>query len=230
VLAALADAAVVVEEVLVARTASLADVVARAADQRVPVRHVAADKVGRMSGRPRDDQGVVAVVRRPIAPALTSWSPGAAASALVLDGVTNPANVGMILRSAVAFGVGAVALPRVGAPELGPLVVKASAGVALSAPVYRCETAADGVRWLRAAGFRVLGLRADAAASLWQVPLEGRVAFVLGSETEGLSPAVAAELDEAVSIPMSGGVESLNVAVAAAVVCYELARRRQAHT
>lgn len=228
VLEALRDPVVVVDEVLLARRGGgggsgggpLAEVAALAESQGVPFRWVAPEKVGRVSGDPRNDQGVVAYVIMASVPALAAdllpVSP-----VLVLDGITNPGNVGMILRSAVAFGVGGVVLPRAGVPDVGPLVVKASSGVALHAPVFSCATAAEGVSVLREGGFRVLGLAAGAAASLWSVGLPERVAFVLGNETSGLS----VDVDQLVSIPMAGGVESLNVAVAAGVLCAELARR-----
>jgi 23S rRNA (guanosine2251-2'-O)-methyltransferase len=234
VLEALRDPAVVVEEVLLSRRLAMPDVVAAAADRGVAVRRVAPEKVGRVSGNARHDQGVVALVGmsgfaelRDSLAALALAPSGPSGPVLVLDGVTNPGNVGMILRTAVAFGVGGVVLPRAGSPDVGPLVVKASAGVALHAPVLRCDTAAEGVALLRAAGFRVLGLAAGAASSIWSMSMDRdqpeRIAVVLGNETSGLS----VEVDELVSIPMTGGVDSLNVAVAAGVLCAELARRRQ---
>lgn len=222
VLEALRDPSIEVDEVLLSRRGAglMADVVALAEAQGVVVRRVAPEKVGRVSGDPRNDQGVVAYVMVSGPPLLVAGLPPS--PVLLLDGITNPSNVGMILRSAVAFGVGGVVLPRVGVPDIGPLVVKASSGVALHAPVFACETAGEGVRLLREGGFRVLGLAAGQAASLWSVELPSSVAFVLGSETRGLS----VDVDELVSIPMAGGVESLNVAVAAGVLCAELARRR----
>jgi 23S rRNA (guanosine2251-2'-O)-methyltransferase len=220
VLEALADEAVVVEEVLLSRRLAMDDVVSAAGRRGVPLRRVAPEKVGRVSGSPRHDQGVVASVL--VASVLELAESMPSSPVLVLDGVTNPSNVGMIVRTAVAFGVGAVVLPRAGSPDVGPLVVKASAGVALHAPLRRCDTAADAVRLLRAAGFRVLGLEAGAQTSLWSVELPDKVAFVLGNETHGLS----VDVDETVTIPLAGGVESLNVAVAAGVLCAELARRR----
>lgn len=199
------------------------DVVSLASDRAVPVRRVAPEKVGRVSGDPRNDQGVVAYVARAAVGELSD-GPLPRSPVVVLDGITNPGNVGMILRSAVAFGVGAVVVPRAGSPGIGPLVVKASAGVALRAPVRACSTAADAVAVLRAGGFRVYGLAAGAgtASSLWSVSVAERSAWVLGSETHGLS----VDVDELVSIPMAGGVESLNVAVAAGVLFADLARRR----
>jgi 23S rRNA (guanosine2251-2'-O)-methyltransferase len=102
--------------------------------------------------------------------------------------------------------------------------------VAFHAPVLRASTAEQACRSLRAAGFAVLGLSGSApgAASLFRDPPPARVAYVLGNETSGISPPVAAALTGWVGIPMAGGIESLNVASAAAVVCFECARRRGA--
>ncbi|MGH3533435.1 MAG: TrmH family RNA methyltransferase, partial [Pseudonocardiaceae bacterium] len=151
------------------------------------------------------------------------------AAVLVLDAITNPANVGMILRTATAAGIDGVVLPRRGVPAIDPLVIKASAGVAFHAPVLRSATAELACTTLRAAGFGVLGLAGSApdAESLFGDPPPPQVAYVLGNETTGISAAVAAQLTGWVGIPMAGNVESLNVASAAAVVCFEWARRRQ---
>ena len=213
---ALADSAVAVSQVLVARSArGVEDIVASARSRGAEVRLVSADKVTRMSGNGRHDQGVVAVVEAPAA------SGALGPRVVLLDGVTNPSNVGMIVRAAAAFGF-EVLVPEAGSPDVGPLMVKASAGVALSVPVRRCATAAEGVAALRAAGFRVVGLAAGAAASIESVRVDGPVALVLGNETAGLS----VEVDELVSIPMAAGVESLNVAVAAGIACFALSRAR----
>jgi 23S rRNA (guanosine2251-2'-O)-methyltransferase len=222
VLEALADERVPVDEVLVSRKLKADDVVAAAKARGVPLRFVTPDKVTRVSGNGRHDQGLVALVRPAPVPTLSDSLP--AGAVLVLDGVTNPQNVGMIVRSAAAFGL-TVVLPDAGSPGVGPLVVKASAGIALFAPIRRCATAAEAVRLLRQGGFRLLGLAAEAPLTLWDAPLtaDEPVAFVLGSETAGVS----VEVDEWVAIPIGGGVESLNVSVAAGIVCAEVARRRR---
>jgi len=175
----------------------------------------------RVSGNGRHDQGVVADVVAPGLRELDDEIPGGRLALLVLDGVTNPANVGMIIRTVTGAGLDGVVLPRAGSPDVGPLVVKASAGVAFRARVYRSTTAAAAVDRLRGAGVEVVGLQGGSAESLFDAELPERVAFVLGNETEGVSVAV----DRWVSIPMSNGVESLNVAVAAGLVAYEVSRR-----
>jgi 23S rRNA (guanosine2251-2'-O)-methyltransferase len=143
----------------------------------------------------------------------------------VLDGITNPANVGMIVRTATAAGLDGVVLPTVGSPAVDPLVVKASAGVAFRAPILRCRTALDAVEALRGKGYRIYGLAGGAARSLYREDFPPVPVFVLGNETQGVSAAVGTRIDRWLSIPMAAGVESLNVASAAAVVCFEAARR-----
>ncbi|HET9442920.1 MAG TPA: RNA methyltransferase [Acidimicrobiales bacterium] len=229
VLEALGNPRLRIDKVLLAdgaRGPQVDELVAAARDRQVPVRRVPARQVSRISGNGRQDQGVVADV---LAPGLRRLDDEVAASldgpVLVLDGITNPQNVGMILRTAVAGGVAGVVVPRVGVAGLGPLVVKASAGVAFEAPVLRADDAAGAVARLRSAGFEVLGLSAARGRSLWDPrPFAERTAFVLGSESGGVTVAV----DDRVSIPMAGEVESLNVAVAAGILCFELLRRRVA--
>jgi 23S rRNA (guanosine2251-2'-O)-methyltransferase len=219
VLEALLDPAVQVDKVLLARTArgDSVDEIVAAAKQR----GVTPEKVTRVSGNGRHDQGVVADVEAPGLRELDDEVPGGKLALLVLDGVTNPSNVGMIVRTATGAGLDGVVLPRAGSPDVGPLVVKASAGVAFRARIYRSPTAAAAVDRLRAAGVAIVGLRAG-GDSLLGADLGERVAFVLGNETEGVS----VDCDRWLSIPMANDVESLNVAVAAGIVSYELARRR----
>lgn len=233
VLEALDDLGLRVDKVIVAdglHGEPVRAILAAARDRGVPVQRASAHRVKVLAGNGRHDQGVLADVvaprMAPVAEFLHALGPDRAAAVLVLDRLTNPANVGMILRSATAAGLDGVLLPRRGAPAIDPLVVKASAGVAFRAPVLRATTAEQGCAELRAAGFGVYGLDAG-GASLLDAALPGRVALVLGNETDGLSDAVRPELDGVLAIPMHGGVESLNVASAAAVAAFELARRRR---
>ncbi|HUF32246.1 MAG TPA: RNA methyltransferase [Acidimicrobiales bacterium] len=233
VLEALDDDRVAVRRVLVARTArgdSVDDILAAAARRGLKVTRVAPEKVTRISGNGRHDQGVVAEVAAPALEDLEAWlarlGPGAPASVVLLDGVTNPANVGMIVRTVTAAGLHGLVLPQAGSPEVGPLVIKASAGVAFDAAIQRCPTALAGVEALAAAGFAVYGLRGDDATTIYDTELADRAVFVLGNETVGVSPVVAERVGTWLSLPLHNGVESLNVASAAAVVAYELVRRR----
>lgn len=196
----------------------------------VPVQRASAHRVKVLAGNGRHDQGVLADVVAPRMAPVDQWldglAPDAPAAVLVLDRLTNPANVGMVLRTATAAGVDGVLLARRGLPSIDPLVVKASAGVAFRAPVLRSGTVEEGCAALRGAGFAVYGLDAG-GASLLDAELPARVALVLGNETDGLSGSVRELLDGELSIPMRAGVESLGVASAGAVAAYELARRRR---
>ena len=222
-----------IDKVLLAHNAQggvVADIERAARARGVPLHRVAPREVTRLSRNERQDQGAVADVRvarmAAVEDALDTVPPGAAAAALLLDGITTPGNVGLILRVATAAGLDGVVLPRAGCPEVGPLVIKASAGVALRAPIWRAANAAEGAAALAAAGFELCGLAADGPDDLFTMKLPHRVAFVLGNESAGVSPAVAETVTRWVRIPMARGVESLNVAMAAAVVAFEIARRR----
>lgn len=232
VLEALADRTLDVDKVILADTVRGAGAaeIQRAADASgVPVQRASAHRVKVLAGNGKQDQGVLADVlaprMRPLSAALSSSRPPA--RVLVLDGITTPANVGMILRTATAAGLGGIVIPRRGVAALDPLVVKASAGVAFRAPVLRCGSAAEAAGMLADAGYGLyaLGASTSASASLFDTPLPERAAFVLGGETAGVSAEIRAQVTGWLSIPMPGEVESLNVSAAAAVLCFDLVRR-----
>ena len=231
----LLDADLVVDKVVIAegaRGTGIREIQQAARRRGVPVQSASAERVKKLAGNGRQDQGVfadvVATRMRPLDVVLEGSSEAALRTVLVLDGVTTPANVGMILRSATAAGIDGVVVPRRGVASLDPLVVKASAGVAFRAPILKSATAAGAVAALKDKGFHVVGLDAEGQDDLFSAHLPEPVAFVLGSETAGLGSDVARLVDTWVSIPMAGGVESLNVSAAAAVVCFELVRRSRA--
>ena len=232
VLEALVDERAKVDRVLVARNAqgeAIDRIVDAAARRGLRVERTDPHRITRLSGNGRHDQGVVVQVSAPGLEELDEWLAARADASLcviVLDGLTNPANVGMIIRTAVAAGLDGIVLPRAGSPDVGPLVVKASAGVALFAPVLRAETSREATGRLRNAGVSLVGLSSSAPTSIWDAGIDARTAFVLGNETLGVSPAVADIVSSWASVPLRGGVESLNVAAAATVVAFEVARRR----
>src|SRR5690606_20330080 len=121
---------------------------------------------------------------------------------LLLDGITTPANVGMIIRTATAAGMDGIVVPTRGVAELGPLVVKASAGIVFRAPLLRCRTAVGGVIVLRQAKLRVYGLVSDARTGLYAADFADRSVFCLGSESTGRCPEVRDHIQVPLSIPM----------------------------
>jgi 23S rRNA (guanosine2251-2'-O)-methyltransferase len=148
---------------------------------------------------------------------------------LVLDGVTDPHNVGACLRSADAAGVHAVIAPRDRACGLTPVVRKVASGAAETVPFIRVTNLARTLKSLRDAGVWVVGTALEeAGASLYQTHLTGPLALVLGAEGKGLRRLTRDNCDELVYIPMVGTVQSLNVSVATGVCLFEAVRQRVA--
>ncbi|HWC83507.1 MAG TPA: RNA methyltransferase [Pseudonocardiaceae bacterium] len=231
VLEVLADTNLAVDKVILADTArgpAAQEILHAARNRGVEVRRASAHRVKVLAGNGKQDQGVLADVLAPrMGPLRTALTgPRAPRSVLVLDGITTPANVGMILRAATAAGIDGIVVPRRGVAGIDPLVIKASAGVAFRAPILRCATAEEAAGLLTEAGYPIYGLDGTARKTIFSAELPRRAAFVMGGETSGVGPGVRAQVRDWLSIPMSGGVESLNVATAAAVLCFELVRRR----
>jgi len=228
VLEALNDPGLSVAKVVVADNAgghSLDEILTAAKRLGTPVERATSTRVRWLAGNGKQDQGVVADVDAPRMTPLQNFIRARAkrpTKVFLLDGVTNPGNVGMILRTATGAGFDGVILPRAGTPHVGPLVIKASAGVAFQAPIVNAPTAQGAVDSLRSAGYHVYGLSARSQKSLFRADLAARSVFVLGGETHGIS----VRTDTDLRIPLHNGVESLNVAVAAAVVAFEVANRR----
>lgn len=168
-------------------------------------------------------QGVLVVADIPSAP-LSGLSPEPGSVALLLDGVQDPGNLGTLARSAAAFGCGALlCLPGTVDPW-NPKAVRASAGALFRMPVAQ-PSSLELDDWLDRHRYALLG--ADAAgAPVLDEPPPGRVALAVGNEGAGLSDGLRARCDRLVSVPMRGGTESLNVAVAGAILLYELTKER----
>jgi 23S rRNA (guanosine2251-2'-O)-methyltransferase len=230
--AALDDRALAIDKIMIAdgeHGPAARQIESTARDRGVEVQRAPAHRIKLLSGNGKHDNGVLADVIAPGMRSLTAalGDPTPPERVLLLDGVRTPANVGMILRTATAAGLDGIVIPHRGVASIDPLVIKASAGVAFRAPVLRAGTAVEAAGQLREAGYRLVGLGAGSDQSLFSVELSPPVAIVLGSETDGIGPEVARLITDWVEIPMPGAVESLNVASAAAVACFELVRRAE---
>ena len=172
-------------------------------------------------------QGVVAhaepVVPVPLAPLLDAPD----AFLVALDGVTDPRNLGAVLRSALAAGATGAVLPRRRAALLTPAAMKAAAGAAEHLPVALVGGVAGALEQASRAGVWAVGLDADADTVVYQLAVADRpLVLVLGAEGTGLARLVRRRCDVVARVPMPGPTESLNVAAAAAVACFEVARQR----
>ncbi len=147
---------------------------------------------------------------------------------LVLDGVTDPHNLGACLRSADAAGVHAVIAPKDRAAGLSAVVRKVSVGAAEWVPFFQVTNLARSLDFLREQGVVCVGLsREERAKSFYSMSLDGPLALVLGSEGQGLRRLTKERCHELAFLPMSGQVESLNVSVAAGIALYEAVRQRR---
>ncbi|MGW4434195.1 23S rRNA (guanosine(2251)-2'-O)-methyltransferase RlmB [Streptomyces sp. NPDC004596] len=146
---------------------------------------------------------------------------------VALDGVTDPRNLGAVVRSVSAFGGHGVVVPERRSAGMTAGAWKTSAGTAARTPVARATNLTRALEAYKKAGITVVGLAADGEMALGDLEaLAGPVAIVVGSEGKGLSRLVGETCDFRVRIPMPGGAESLNAGVAAGIVLYEAARRR----
>ena len=145
---------------------------------------------------------------------------------LVLDGVTDPHNLGACLRVADGAGVHAVIAPKDHAAGINATVAKVASGAAETVPYFMVTNLARTLNELKERNIRIIGISDLAPRTLYQADLRGPVALVLGAEGDGMRALTAKTCDELVSIPMRGAVESLNVSVASGVCLYEAVRQR----
>ncbi|HLM65305.1 MAG TPA: RNA methyltransferase [Acidimicrobiales bacterium] len=219
------DAGVAIDEV-VAEPGAPADLLARATAAGAVVRHAAS---GTLAGATdtTTPQPTAAVARLPgasVAEVVGRTGP----LALVLAGVADPGNAGTLLRSAEAAGAGAVLFCDGSVDPYGPKCVRSSAGSLFRLAVVRAASSDEVLGALRAVGIPTVATVARGPAPAYdQVDLAGPVALVLGSEAHGLADAVRRAVDTAVTIPMAGPTESLNVAMAGTVLCFEALRQRR---
>jgi 23S rRNA (guanosine2251-2'-O)-methyltransferase len=201
--------------------------IAEAKTAGVTVRNLTAEQIDRLAARGVHNGVVAEVSESSYADFDDVIANEATNFVLILDGITDPQNFGAVLRVADGFGVNLVVIPQHDSVGLTPVAVKASAGASEWVPVAQVTNLARAIEALQKSGFWVYAA-AVGGDPPGQIDFTGKVALVLGNEGKGIRRNVAEHCDRIVTIPMRGHVESFNVATAAAVLCYEVARQQAA--
>jgi len=210
------------------RDARMRSFVDRARESGIKIVETDGDRLDKMAGTSRH-QGVVArveVVAMPHSLDEVIEAVEGPPLLLVLDGVTDPHNLGACLRVADGAGAHAVVAPKDHAVGVNATVAKVASGAAETVPYIMVTNLARTLNELKDFDIRVIGTSDDAELTLYDIDLTGPIAFVLGSEGDGMRQLTRKTCDQLVRIPMAGAVESLNVSVAAAVCLYEALRQR----
>jgi TrmH RNA methyltransferase len=212
------------------RKPRLASLLAWCAEHRRGFQIVADENLRRISGSTHHEGVAIlakAIRRRGFEDLLREVElPGAAGPILYLDGVENPHNLGSILRTAAHFGARAVAGRSGELPPLSPAAARVAEGAAEIVPVYDVADPPAALRRLAKAGYAIVAASSSRGEPPARAPLGGRSVIVLGSEGQGVSPAIERTATTQVCIPGTGAVESLNVSVAAGVLLAEAWRQR----
>lgn len=205
------------------RPAKVIDNILRYAEQlNIEVRYHNPAALSRISKNAKQDQGVALDVRCPDHKTLDDFllDPPDQFKLIALDGITNPQNLGMAIRSITASPIDGILLSRTETPKLSPLVIKASAGALFRAPIIKCEKLVDALRDLKKANTDIFTLESQLDPTPNTSSKSARSIYILGNETKGVSPDISKLATRRISIPMNRGVESLNVAVTAALVAF----------
>jgi TrmH family RNA methyltransferase len=210
------------------RPAAVTAMVAAQEERGLPVARISGELFSRIAGRDRPG-GLAAIVRAATLP-LAELAVGPAALLVALYEAGNPGNLGTIIRTASAAGAAGLILVGATTDPYDPAAVKASMGALFEVPVARAATAAEFLAWSAAAGVTVAAASAGGDRSLWDSTFPLPLALLLGSEGAGLPAEVLDQVGQAgtgrhVRIPMTGTAESLNLAVAAGILLYEVRRR-----
>lgn len=234
--------------VATSRSARIKKICGMAEENHLPVESITRQQLDRMTAGVH--QGVVLVCKHEAAIAAVGEEllegilrkSGRQKLLLILDGVTDPHNLGACLRNSAALGVDAVIAPKDRAVGLTPAAIKAASGAAELVPFIQVTNLARCLEWLKQWGIWVIGVAVEGSQSIADVDLTASVALVMGSENKGLRRLTRQKCDAMVYIPMSGSgspgsiarkldsLDSLNVSVAAGICLYEVTRQRSAQS
>ncbi|NVK26588.1 MAG: 23S rRNA (guanosine(2251)-2'-O)-methyltransferase RlmB [Flavobacteriia bacterium] len=199
-------------------------------ERGLPFKHVPLDKLNKLTRK--NHQGVIAYVSavpfgkiEDILPAI--WERGETPLLLLLDRLTDVRNVGAIARSAECAGVQAIVIPEKHSAPMHEDAVKSSAGALLRVPVCRVKNLQDALHLLHDSGLESVACTEKADRQLYDVNFDQPMAIVMGSEEDGISPAVMRLCKHRAAIPMMGNIGSLNVSVASGIILWEAVRQRR---
>jgi TrmH family RNA methyltransferase len=201
--------------------------VERAQSAGVAVYEVAPATLESLSERD-NPSGLLAIVGA-TAPSLSALTPAAGDLYVALDEVADPGNLGTVLRTADALGVAGVLLAGSGTDPFHPTAIKASMGALWTVPWAQVPDLLAAIAWAQDEDLATVATTAHDAEALWSAELPARMLLLMGSERHGLPQAVLLDAAHRVGIPMRGSVSSLNLAVATALVVYEVRRRSWVH-
>lgn len=214
-----------------AKEGSIKKIVAMAKEKKVILQQVDRHKLDEMS-ESHSHQGVIAIISEYKYYELEEVleipkEKGEDPFFIILDGITDPHNLGSIIRTADAVGAHAVIIPKRRSAQITPVVAKASAGAVEYVPVCKVTNIANTIKTLKENGLWIAAVDMD-GESFFRQNLSGALALVVGSEGSGISRLVKENCDFTVSMPMSGNVTSLNASVAGGILLYEVYRQRNA--
>jgi 23S rRNA (guanosine2251-2'-O)-methyltransferase len=201
----------------------IAQIIGLAEQRQIDIEYHEKKALSRISRNGKQDQGVAADIRPEGYQDLTQYlenTDGKPCRLIALDGITNPQNLGMIIRSVGAGYVDGLLIPKTGCAQLSPMVIKASAGTAFKTRIIHCEKLVPALKQLKDQGAQICTLSSHAKVSLFDFKPTRSVVYVLGNETDGVSQEVSGLSDQLLAIPMNNEVESLNVAVTAALIAF----------
>jgi 23S rRNA (guanosine2251-2'-O)-methyltransferase len=203
-----------------------------AGEKGIPVRRRSKTDITRLAGTDHHQGAALRIESFSYADlddVLGSWKKmGTDAIVVVLDGIQDPHNLGALIRSAASAGAECVIIPRDRAAGVTATAEKVAAGAAETVPIAQVTNIAVTLEQLKTAGFWIYGADEKSSQSLYRQKLTGNIALVIGGEGEGIRPLVRKKCDVVFSIPLAGGVGSLNASVAGGIAMFEAVRQRLA--
>jgi 23S rRNA (guanosine2251-2'-O)-methyltransferase len=189
-----------------------------AKSRKIEITYHEKNSLSRISKNAKQDQGVAIDIISKSYQNASELKNMTAFRLIALDGIQNPQNLGMIIRSCAAGNVDGIILPTKSSAKISPLVIKASAGTLFKLPIYFCNTLEDILPKLN--DTKIYALSSHAKNDIYDLRPSEKSIFVLGNESDGVSPGVTQLCNDSISIEMKRGVESLNVAVTASLIAF----------